>query len=48
MEKFIDIHANLGKQKSFAESFETATGVELTDFYTMFEEVRSDLGIPRS
>ena len=48
MEKFMDIHANLGKQKSFADSFETATGVELTDFYTMFEEVRSDLGIPRS
>ena len=48
MEKFIDIHANLGKQKSFADSFKTATGVELIDFYTMFEEVRSDLGIPRS
>jgi len=48
MEKFMDIYTNLGKKKSFADSFKTATGVELTDFYTMFEEVRPVLGIPRS
>ncbi|MEY3756366.1 MAG: hypothetical protein RL356_638, partial [Actinomycetota bacterium] len=48
MEKFMDIYTNLGKQKSFADSFKTATGVELTDFYTMFEEVRPVLGIARS
>ncbi|CAB5050328.1 unannotated protein [freshwater metagenome] len=48
MEKFMDIHTNLGKKKSFADSFKTATGVELTDFYTMFEEARPVLGIPRS
>ena len=48
MEKFMDIYTNLGKKKSFADSFKTATGVELTDFYTMFEEVRPVLGIARS
>ena len=48
MEKFMEVYKNIGKKKKFADSFETATGVELTDFYTMFEEVRSDLGIPRS
>jgi len=48
MEKFMEVYKNLGKKQKFADSFETATGVELTDFYTMFEEVRSDLGIPRS
>ena len=48
MEKFMDVYTNLGKTKNFAGSFKTATGVELTDFYTMFEEARPDLGIPRS
>jgi hypothetical protein len=48
MEKFIDIYINLGKKKSFADSFKTATGVELADFYTMFEEIRSAIGVPRT
>ena len=48
MEKLMDIYTNLGKKKNFADPFKTATGVELTDFYTMFEEVRPVLGIPRS
>jgi hypothetical protein len=48
IEKFMDIYINLGKKKSFADSFKTATGVELTDFYTMFEEVRPVLDISRS
>jgi len=48
IEKLMEVFKTLGQKKSFAESFETGTGVELTDFYTMFEEVRSDLGIPRS
>jgi len=48
MEKFMEVYKNLGKKKSFADAFKTATGVELTDFYTMFEEVRPVLGIPRS
>jgi hypothetical protein len=48
MEKFMDIYTNLGKKKSFADSFKTATGIELSDFYTMFEEIRSSIGVPRS
>ncbi len=48
MEKCMDIYTNLGKKKSFADSFKIATGVELTDFYAMFEEVRPVLGIARS
>ena len=47
IEKFMDIYTNLGKKKSFADSFKIATGVELTDFYAMFEEIRPVLGIPR-
>ena len=48
IEKFMEVYKNLGKKKKFADSFNTATGVELTDFYTMFEEVRPVLGIARS
>jgi len=48
MEKFMDIYSNLGKNMRFADAFKSATGVELADFYTMFEEVRADLGTPRS
>jgi hypothetical protein len=39
---------NLGKNKIFVVSFESATGVELTNSDEMFEEVRPVLGIPRS
>ena len=48
IEKFMEVYKNLGKKKKFADAFKTATGVELTDFYTMFEEVRPVLGIARS
>ena len=48
IEKFMEVYKNLGKKKKFADAFKTATGVELTDFYSMFEEVRSVLGIPQS
>ena len=48
MEKFMEVYKNLGKKKKFADAFKAATGVELTDFYTMFEEVRPVLGIARS
>jgi hypothetical protein len=48
MEKFMEVYKNLGKKQKFADAFKTATGVELNDFYTMFEEVRPVLGIPRS
>jgi hypothetical protein len=48
MDKFMGIYNNLGKNMKFTDAFKSATGVELADFYTMFEEVRADLGTPRS
>lgn len=48
IEKFLNIYAQLGTGKSFADAFKTATGVELDDFYTMFEEVRGTLGFAKS
>ena len=48
MEKFMSVYNNLGKKMKFPDAFKSATGVELADFYTMFEEVRADLGTPRS
>jgi hypothetical protein len=48
MEKFMDIYINLGKKKLFADSFKAATGVDLVDFYTMFEEARATLGVAKS
>lgn len=47
MEKFLDIYAQLGTGKGFAEAFKAATGVELEDFYSMFEEVRGTLGFAK-
>jgi hypothetical protein len=38
----------MGTGKSFSVAFKDATGIELADFYSMFEEVRRELGIPRS
>jgi hypothetical protein len=48
MDKFMSVYNNLGKNMKFPDAFKSATGVELADFYTMFEEVRADLGTPRS
>lgn len=48
MEKFLDIYAQLGTGKGFADAFKAATGVELDDFYSMFEEVRGTLGFAKS
>jgi hypothetical protein len=48
MEKFMDVYMNLGRGLSFQDSFKAGTGVELIDFYGMFEEIRSTIGVPRS
>ena len=48
IEKFNAIYSQLGEGKSFADAFQGATGVLLTDFYSMFEEVRGELGFPKS
>lgn len=47
MEKFINIYAALGTGKDFSTAFKDATGVELSDFYAMFEEVRATLGFAK-
>ena len=47
VEKMVKIYSEIKKVKSFSKAFKSATGVELTDFYTMFEEVRTTLGAPR-
>ena len=46
IEKLLGIYAALGQGKTFAQAFETGTGVKLSDFYAMFEEVRGVLGVP--
>jgi hypothetical protein len=48
MDRFMDIYGNLGKNMKFADAFKSSTGVDLSDFYVMFEEIRADLGTPRS
>lgn len=48
MEKFMDVYTNLGKSMKFSDAFKSATGVELADFYNMFEEIRSSIDVPRS
>ena len=43
----IKIYEEIKTVKSFSSAFKSATGVELDDFYTMFEEVRATLGATR-
>lgn len=47
VEKMIKIYEEIKTVKSFSSAFKSATGVELADFYTMFEEVRAILGATR-
>lgn len=47
MEKLINIYEQLGSGKNFSDAFFNATGVPLEDFYTMFEEVRAELGFSK-
>ena len=45
-DKYMNIWLEMGKGKSFKNAFYDATGIELVDFYAMFEEIRSAIGIP--
>lgn len=47
VEKFLNIYAELGKGKSFAASFEAATGFSLDVFYEKFEAARASLGFAK-
>ena len=44
--KYLAIWKELEKGKVFANAFPDATGIELKDFYAMFEEIRPNIGIP--
>jgi hypothetical protein len=41
------VYVALGKGKSFDVAFKEGTGIELADFYSMFEEVRGTLGFAK-
>jgi hypothetical protein len=43
----IKIYEEIKTVTSFSNAFKSATGVELADFYAMFEEVRATLGATR-
>ena len=48
IQKMVDVFSQMGTGKSFSVAFNDATGIELADFYSMFEGARRELGIPRS
>lgn len=48
LEKMVNVYAALGQRRSFEAAFKQGTGIELVDFYAMFEEVRATLGFPKS
>ena len=48
IQKMVDVFSQLGTGKTFPVAFKDATGIELVDFYSMFEESRAILGIPLS
>ena len=48
MEKMLNVYAALGQGKSFDLAFKQGTGIELVDFYAMFEEIRGIVGFPKS
>jgi hypothetical protein len=45
-DKYMNIWLEMGKGKSFESAFYDATGVELVEFYAMFEEIRPAIGVP--
>ena len=47
MEKMLNVYTSLGKGESFADAFKNGTRIELTDFYSMFEEIRGTLGFAK-
>jgi cytochrome b involved in lipid metabolism len=44
IQNMVDVFSQMGQGKSFSVAFEAATGIELVDFYAMFEEARPALG----
>lgn len=48
IEKMLNVYAALGRGMYFADAFKQGTSIELTDFYSMFEEVRGTLGFAKN
>jgi hypothetical protein len=46
IENNMNIWTELAKGKSFSQALLDTTKIELNDFYSMFEEIRSNLGLP--
>jgi len=48
VEKMVNVYAAYGQSRNFDAAFKQGTGIELVDFYAMFEEVRAILGFAKS
>lgn len=48
IEKMLNVYAALGKGMNFSDAFKQGTSIELSEFYSMFEEVRSSLGFAKN
>jgi hypothetical protein len=44
MEKFLDVFTQLSTGKPFSEAFSSATGLNLEDFYSKFDSMRTQIG----
>ena len=47
VQKMVNVYAALGGGNDFDRAFKQGTGIELADFYSMFEEVRGTLGFAK-
>jgi hypothetical protein len=47
VEKMVNVYVALGEGKNFDNAFKQGTGIELADFYSMFEEIRATLGFAK-
>jgi hypothetical protein len=48
IEKMVNVYGAYGQSKNFETAFKQGTGIDLADFYAMFEEVRGTLGFPKN
>jgi hypothetical protein len=48
VEKMVNVYVALGQRKTFEVAFKEGTGIELADFYSMFEEIRATMDFPKS
>ena len=48
VEKMLNVYTALGRGMNFSDAFKQGTSIELSDFYSMFEEVRGMLGFAKN